>query len=279
MYFEIDDLKIGDDSKYHVQSPIVGLDMPTIRMGSGEYSGKDGGYVSTQFYSYRTIVINGFYIGSTCDEADSLRSNLISSLPIRQSLSMFITSFSGDKYLAEVYLRDFKMDMIGGVHGVFQLTFVSPSPYLYDAGDGIDPESGWTEQTIYKLIGGGYVTPYSLPVQWAPGTQPNVIENTGDTYLNPQIILTGVFTNPRITNITENKFIQVDLTTAPGDVLNIDLQNRTITLNGGSVLASRNADSSWWGLRPGNNTIELTSDDSDDDTSAILRWRSQFLGV
>lgn len=271
----------GAFSKYQILAPLTGLDQPPIRMGQGEWSGTDGGYVSSQFYGTRVIVINGFYLGSTCDEADDLRKDLIAAMPIRQSLPLYVTLFSGRIVFAQTYIKDFKADITeGGLFGKFQITLVAPDPLLYDAGDGVDPDTGFTELPVYKLIGGGYVTEYGMPVTWTPGTTPTIAENLGDVYIYPQFKIVGVVDNPTITNHTENKFLTIDVTTAsPTDEIIVDMKQRTITLNGGSILSYRTLDSNWWGLRPGDNVIQFQSDGVGDVSFGTLRWRNAYQGV
>lgn len=280
MRFTINGLDIGDGTKFHLEAPITGLDKPPIRMGAGDWSGRDGGYVSSQFYSSRVIVLNGFYKADTCEEADDIRLTLSEYMPIRTSLPTFIETFSGKRYFAQTYLKDFKMDLIGSKHGKYQITLLAPDPLLYDAGDGIDPDSGWQELEVYKLIGGGYVTEYDMPVQWTPGTTPTVAVNNGDITIFPQFKIVGAVENPRITNHSTNKFVQINITTTnPTDELIIDMGQRTVTLNGGSVLSYRTLDSTWWGLEIGNNVVEYTSDGSGDVDFGTLRWRTAYQGV
>lgn len=279
MNITINGLVIGEDTKYLLGTPVVGLSKPPIRTADGDYAGRDGGYVSAQFYGKRRISITGWIRASTCEENEDMRADLSEALVIRQLLPIFIRTFTGRIYLVEAYPIDLQMDITSPTLSAFKIDLVAPSPYLFDGGDGVDPDSGWIEQTITKFVGGGYITPYSLPVQWHPGTTPNIVNNAGDTYLYPQIRLNGKFTNPRITNITENKFIELNVTTTTTDEILIDLDRRTVTLNGGSILASRTSDSSWWGLRPGDNILELTSDAGDDASSAVVRWRAQFTGI
>lgn len=280
MRFKLNGLDLGEGTPYHIAAPVSGFEKPPIRMGAGDWSGRDGGYVSSQFFSSRTIVLNGFYKQDDCEAADEIRETLVDSLPIRQSLPLFVTSFSGKQYVLQTYLKDFKMDIVSRNFGQYQITLIAPDPLLYDAGDGTDPDSGWVNLPVYKLIGGGYITAYNMPVQWTPGTQPTIAVNDGDIINYPQFKLTGVMTNPRITNHTTNKFVQVNITTSnPTDELIIDMGQRTITLNGGSVLSFRTTDSLWWGLEVGNNVIEYTSDGSSDVDHGILRWRTAYQGM
>jgi hypothetical protein len=281
MQLKINGIEFGDNSKYQIVAPLSGLDQPPIRMGAGEWAGRDGGYVSAQFYGTRVIVVNGFFKGTSCEDGDNLRKNLIAALPIRQSLPFFVTTFGGRHLFSQTYIKDFKMDITeGGILGKFMITLVAPDPLLYEAGDGVDPDSGWQEAPVYKLVGGGYVTQYDMPVQWTPGTTPTIVTNAGDVIINPQIVYNGIVTNPIITNVTTNKFVRINITTTqPTDQLIIDMDKRTVTLNGGSVLSYRTLDSIWWGLNPGNNTISFTSSGGSDINFATVRWRNGYKGV
>lgn len=279
MIFKFNNIELSEASDFKITSPIVGLSTPDIRIGDGEWSGRDGGYISSQFYSARVIVLSGFYIGDTCEEADAMRKELAANLPIRVSIPLFITDWSGNRYITETYLRDLKMDMIASKHGVFQITLVCPDPLLYDAGDGINPDSGWQEQDVFKLIGGGYITEYDMPVQWTPGTQPAAIVNAGDSQVLPQIKISGSVTNPRITNLSANKFIQINIVTSASDEIIIDMHQRIILLNGSSILALRTTDSTWWGLNPGTNIISYESASDLDADSVVVRWRDGYAGI
>ena len=94
MKFRINGLEFGGDSKYKVLAPVMGLDSASIRTAAGDFSGRDGGYVSAQYYGSRTIVINGFYRGTSCEDADNLREELAKALKIRVLTPVYITTFS-----------------------------------------------------------------------------------------------------------------------------------------------------------------------------------------
>ena len=279
MMFLLNGLQFGGDSKIHIQSPITGLETPPIRLGAGDWAGRDGGYVSSQFFSSRVIVISGLYKGDTCDEAAEIRASMTRAFEIRKSLPLFITSFNGDRYYTDVYLQDVKMDIISDRSGIYQVTLVAPDALLYDAGDGVDPTSGWIEQRIYKLIGGGYITEYEIPVQWTPGTQPAAIVNEGDALVYPQIVMKGKLTNPRVYNLTENKFIQINISTSANDEIIIDMKQRVILLNGSSILSLRSLDSSWWGLSPGTSIISYESGNDTDVDYVTLRRRNGYSSI
>ena len=279
MIFRIDDLQLGGDSPYKIQAPIAGLDNAAIRTAAGNYSGRDGGYVSTQFYGMRTIVVQGFYIGGTCEEADALRANLGDSLKIRRLMPLYIETFSNKHYLCECYVTNYKSDVTGPKSGRFQITFLAPDPFLYDAGDLADPYTGYLQQLFYKPTSGGYEIPYELPVEWAVGNQATPVNNAGSVAVFPIFQLENQYTDPVITNLTTGKFMSLDVTTTNGDLIYIDMKNREITLNGSSIASSRSIDSTWFDLVPGENLLALTTSNSGDKNWGIIKWRQGYEGI
>lgn len=280
MNITINGLTIGLDNPYiKLAPPVQGLFSPPLRAPVGNLSGTDGGYVNPQFKAPREITINGFILADSCDVAFQARCQLQKALPIRQMLPMFIETLNGKTYFTEVSLLDLKMDYERAKYQEFQITVVAPDPNFYDAGDGIDPDSGWIEQIIYKTMGGGYVTPYVLTVEWRPGQTPAVVTNTGNIWIYPQIVLEGKWTNPRITNTTTGQFVELSVATSSSDKIVIDMKARTITLNGYSILPYRHPDSSWWYLDFGDNIITLMSTSGSDEQVGIIRYRQAYTGI
>lgn len=274
-----DTITFGGNSKFQITPPLSGLTSPDIRTGDGLYAGVDGGYVSSQLYGFRNIVISGFYIGKTCQEADELRQQLMSELHIRYLYPIFITSFSGKHYFVEGYITDRRSDITNPTSGEFQITIHCPDPIIYDGGDGIASDSAWFEQTFYKEQPGGFNIEYQVPVQWVAGQMTTNIENLGTVAAYPIITLSGKFTNPKITNLTTNEFIELERTTATSDTIVINMKERIITLNGVSIASSRTIDSSWWTLVQGNNKIVLETDDSSDNNFGTIKYKVGYLGV
>lgn len=274
-----DDITFGGNSKFQITAPLTGLTSPDIRTGDGLYAGVDGGYVSSQLYGFRDIVISGFYIGSTCEEADNLREKLMRSLHIRYLYPVFITTFSGKHYFTEGYITDRRSDITHPTSGVFQITIHCPDPIIYDGGDGVNADSAWFEQTIYKEKPGGFDIEYQVPVQWVEGQMVTNIENLGTVEAYPIITIKGIIHNPTITNLTTNEFIRLVKTTASSDTLVINMKERIITLNGVSIASTRDIDSTWWALQPGNNKISLQSASLSDVDFGTIKYKVGYQGI
>lgn len=89
------------------------------------------------------------------------------------------------------------------------------------------------------------------------------MNNTGAYPTAPYFTITGPVAYPIITNQTTGQQIKLNIQIGAGDILGIDCQSGTVTLNG---TANRNntvdISTTFFGLAPGNNTIGYGSSDS-----------------
>lgn len=285
MEFRIgNDIKLGGSSNYQISPGIEGLTAPAIRTGDGLYAGVDGGYVSSQLYGFRTIVINGFYLSQTCEESDALRLALMTKLHIRYLYPIFITTFSGKHYFTEGYITDVKADISGPRAGEYQITLLCPDPIIYDGGDGTNSDSAWMEQTFHKEIPGGFTIEYTSPVDWTPGQMTSIITNIGTVDSYPIITLRGDYENPAIFNYTNGGVIQINRTINDGEEVKIDMKQRIITLtdslgNVTSIASDRDISSTWWALSPGENQVVLYTDSDSDTDFGIIKYKQGFEGI
>lgn len=273
------DIFLGGDNGYYLESPITGLTSPAIRTADGVYAGVDGGYVSAQLYGHRTIVLSGFYIGKTCEEADKLRLELMTKLHIRYLYPVLITTFSGRHYYTEGYITDVKSDITGPYAGQFQITLLCPDPIIYDGGDGLTADSAIMEQMFYKEKDGGFKIEYPVEVQWTAGQMSTEVLNSGTVDSLPIITLRGKYTNPKIVNLTTGRFIKLEMTTTNDDVIIIDMKKRIITKNGVSVAYAKTEDSIWWHLQPGSNLVLLETDSKQDMSYGTITWKNGVEGI
>jgi hypothetical protein len=157
----------------------------------------------------------------------------------------------------------------------FSLSLIAPDPTIYDNSAG-----GLNTVVLNPALGGGVTWPITWPIVWSVGSQPISITNTGNVTIYPTITLTGAMTNPTILNVTTGQFFTLTgLTTSAGDVLVIDLLNRSVILNGGSVLNYKTSTSSWWPLIAGSNSIKFTTTNTADPVTGLLSWRSGYRGI
>jgi hypothetical protein len=135
-----------------------------------------------------------------------------------------------------------------------------------DIPDGMLRATSETSATLRPPVGGaaGRIYPKVLPWAYAAGGSglTQVVANDGDAPTPVLMRLYGACTEPVITNQTTGEVFELDnLTLVAGQYLQIDMDARTVWLNGDpglSYYAYINfATSSWWQLDPGNNSLSL----------------------
>lgn len=254
---------------------IDGLGAADIRTSQFLFSGRDGGLVTDQFYGFRQISVSGKIVSPTCEQHQIDRDAFLEALPIDTLLPVYITNFVGQEFV--IYCNVIKPTLkylTGGQMSDFLLQLVAGDPYFYST-DGGDEQSA----SVARVTQGGYVTPYDLPVDWASGSSPTVVVNSGNAIYYPRIVLQDAAINPVITNQTTGEKFELDLTMVGGDEVVIDMFNRTVTLNGSNIIGNKTDDSVWWGLAVGNNSIVLDSDSGSDDVTATVYWRNGVTGI
>jgi len=268
---------LANGSHFIIQG-VTGLGVADIRTSSFLFSGRSGGVVTDQLLGFRIITINGI-IGEndgTPQQHALDRQTLLDALPIGTTIPVYITNFAGETYRTDANVTDAKVEYRQrGTTSDFLIQLTAGDPLFYST-DGGDVQ---TAIVTLQAQTGGYTTPYDLPVDWAAGATPSTVLNSGNATVFPVIELHDEAHNPVITNETTGETFALDISTADGDVIVIDMSNRTVTLNGSNIMGNRTDDSTWWGLTPGNNSIVLTSATSDDNVYAEIQWRNGVTGI
>jgi hypothetical protein len=233
--------------------------------------------VTDQLLGFRTIVINGI-IGKnngTRQQHRLDRAAMIDALPIGTTIPIYITVFDGETYRIDANVTDAKIEYRQrGFTSDFLIQLTAGDPLFYSTDDG-------DEQTahITRVTQGGYVTPYDLPVNWASGSSPTVVTNSGELVYLPRIEIHDQADNPVIINQTTGERFELDINLVDGDDVVIDMRKRTVTLNGANIIGNKTDDSVWWGLQPGPNAITLDSNSGGDTVTADIYWRNGVRGI
>lgn len=294
----VDGIEFGNASEEQVAiTTVSGLETPPIRNNYGDWSGRDGGYMSSQLYSARRITIQGFYWDKNyaCDLESvqrgdfpySVREKLANYLKIRQRYPIFIRFMSGRVFYTSGFMIDFKMDYEFVRSGEYQITFLCPNYELSVADIYGDPDSIWHRAELHKEIFGGHLVPEDLPVLFEAGRHPTVINYEGLIPHYPTITLQGPSTNPIFYNTATNKYFRLGNPESPeeyfsivaGQSLKIDMRNRQALVNGKSVSMAIDPNSDWWYLTPGENKIYMLSQYGSDTPVAEIVWSVDYQGA
>jgi hypothetical protein len=256
----------------------TGLELPTIRTSSGNYAGRDGGFVGAQFFSARDITFQGTLFSKNIALLETARSGLQAALISQRSANLIpvtitIVTNAGNSYVVYANLLDFKMPINKALFkATFKIELLATDPTIYLQ------ESFSVPGNLPLVVSGGVPFPVTFPVDFPAGSLPVTIVNTGTVAVYPIITLTGIMTNPVLTNLTTEQTFGMELTTSPGDVLVLNFQQRTALLNGSSVFGDVTS-ASWWQLIPGDNSIALTSSSGSDTVTGTIQWQSGVMGI
>lgn len=265
------------DGGHFIIKGVSGLGMADIRTSSFLFSGRPGGMITDQLLGFRNISITA-EIGAndmTLAQHELDRQALLDALPIGETIPIYITTFAGTEYRIDVNVTDAKVEYKQrGYRSDVLIQLTAGDPLFYST-DGGDEQSA----NVNRLVQGGYVTPYILPVEWEVGGAPTIVNNSGNANYYPVVTLHDEALNPVITNLATGESFGLDLTMLDGDEVVIDMYNRTVTLNGSDILGNKTDDSIWWALFPGDNPIMLDTDTADDPVTATITWRNGVTGI
>ena len=290
---EIDGIEFNNDGMSIMVSSVEGLETPPIRNNNNDWSGRDGGYMSSQLYGGRTITISGFYwdVEANCNieyeqrtSPYSVRERLTNYLQIRHLYPIFIKFINGRVMYTEGYMTDFNMPYEAWNSGEYQITFYCPQYELNEAEIYGDPNSIWRHGLLHKEIPGGHLVPENLPVLFELGQRPVKINYTGLIPSYPTITMKGPATNPTFINIENNAYFRIGTDEEPwsmvaGQTLTINMASRQVLLNGKSNSMFIDPNSSWWFLTPGTNTIYMLTDENSDTDIANIDYTINYQGV
>lgn len=136
---------------------------------------------------------------------------------------------------------------------VVTVRFVATNPFIYDATA--------TEVVSPILVGtsSGAPWPFTWPLSWGVLSPTSFsTTNTGSRRAEWTATITGPTTNPQFVHVDQTRTLALTITLGSTDVLVIDSETRTITLNGTTnEFAALTATSSWFTLTPGVNTLSF----------------------
>lgn len=276
----LDEFALNDPNNLtYLDEEIEGIaGLPSIRSSSGQNVGRDGGWISRQLYDARYISFKGrIFDGKTLSEGaltvEEKRRELATILS-RKELTLRIVTYGGQSFSATVNVMDTNFPITWELNVVkWKIDLMMPDPLFYDNSEGV------LQATIGKVVEGGFEIPFEIPLIISAGSDPTVVNNSGNETVYPLIVINTEATNPEIINQTNNQYMKVDVVVGAGDELRIDMRRQTITFNGLNIYGLKTEGSSFWGVAPGNNTILLETEIVGENTTADLFYQSGYIGI
>lgn len=264
---------------YLINNKIIGLGLPKRRISSGERTDRDGGYVGAHLYGMRNVSIPLLIYGTSPNEFET-RKAAFTSVIENGEVTVNVTTNDARQFTFDAVIvdADFPYDP-NPLKSEGNLELLAPDAILYD-----NSTSGLVSATLARQTGGGLTWPLTWPLTWSAGSGPTNVVNSGSTVVYPTITLSGVMTNPTITNTTTGlAFKLTPFTSTTGDVVVIQMAptKRTVLLNGGSIapLVPTDGSSSWFGLVEGTNRLVLTTSSGSDTVTGLVEWKPGVMGI
>ena len=155
----------------------------------------------------------------------------------------------------------------------FIIDLIAPSPYWTCEAD--------IPEEIVTWIG-GLKFPLRFPTRFSTaGSKIINILNQGHVETPVRIEITGTATNPKIMNKLSGEYIKVNRTLTINDTLVIttDFGNKRVEQNGLNAFNDIDYQSTFFSLSIGDNVVELTTDDVNDNPVVKIIYRNRYLGV
>jgi len=234
----------------------------------GYFSGRD--FLNGRTVQFTLQVMNDANASMQIYLAE-LKANLTPQQTGTGSLQFILPGRSLQLLNARVRKREIMLDP-DYVYGrsIAQLEMFCPDPRIYDNATqqlNLTPSSG---------LGRVYDRTYNLVYNTGVAGNSGTATNSGNTTTWPTFTITGSCVNPVVLNSTTGAAISFVVTMNGNDVLVIDPELRSVTLNGVSARNLLSNSSTWWGLPPGSTTIGYSAQ-SDSGSTLNATWRNAYI--
>lgn len=258
----LNDTQTDPDNYFAIDtSPTSALD---IRTSERNLAGRHGQKSYFSFYGGRALSFQGKIVAQSNREMDRMEQLLkkvfsLPSFPDPVNDGFVLIQWEDQaqdgwqlkaKVTADIAMREYLS--LGRVRD-FLIQLRAENPLIYSQNIITDDV-----QRYYQR--GGFILPTILPAILDIEEVNKEVQIIGGNYDTPPIFtIHGPALNPRILHQEKDKFIKVNILLHANDVLVIDTEKGSVTLNG-TVDASQYLDleSEWFYLSPGNNTILFT---------------------
>jgi hypothetical protein len=261
-----------------VVDDVAGLGMPALRASSEPKLVDHGAYSSARWMPERHFTMQGRIadtdLSSTFDRATQLAQALV---PRPDGKPLPLVFRAGDGILKEIHCVSLRYEVpidrqYANGYIRWLAEFLAGDPRIYENGArgvGIVPRD---------LDPGGVVFPVVFPIDFGGGAGGiGIATNIGTIPTPPYLHLAGPATNPTVQHDATGRFLKFNIALSTSDFLDVDFDDRTITLNGtASRYDTLDPASQWWSLDPGDNAISFFADGTSSQTLATLTWQSAW---
>ena len=242
---------------------------------------RDGAILHDAYRGARLPVLEGVVVAPDPDSAQALYDDLVSFTDsiMRADGTLKFTPRGEAQRQITVQLAD-AVQVSGDRLKRFQVALVAADPAAYSVLDDTVTSSSLALQNET----GSLALPFPLPFTFGDFAVGGTVTatNDGNATSYPTVKIHGACSAPVVKNITTGKLISFPtLSISSGDYVQVDMQRRTVLLNGQSsspyVRYLDVVTSDFWGLDPGANSIRLNAATFDASAKAAVTWRDAWV--
>lgn len=266
-----------DDNDWLLIEQIEGIDFPSIEIFSETEAVSDGSIVTGSHVTGRSIRIKAQVKNRSLN--DVCRRFAIAFFNQKHRFKLYITYMGRTRWIEGII--DGMSIPAKNVYEnqTMDVTFYCSKPYFKSVDDFGKNIASATPRLAFPYIQTDTIPVVASYYNFAKNVN---IENDGDVETFAQIIInmTGKVTNPVIFK-DETKYIRVFGDFFKGDVINVDMVNLDVTINGEKALHKLDKTSSFTdcALAVGNNVIGFDAEDGYDNMQVNVYFNKMYMGV
>lgn len=271
---QLNGLSFNSDPHYWITGT-SGLGKPPTRQVDYDLPGQNFGVFVSALYGGRPFTISGTIIGDSMSDFVLRRDALYAACDIiNGEVPIIFTLANGRQVQINAACQDIDIPGQPGsvVASDFNAQFKANFPFL------LSPTI--TPFSIALPVGGGGTVPLPTVPTGLSGNQGGVasITNNGNAPFWPTARIYGPVTNPQILNNTLNLSLQLTITLASGQYVDIDFKRKTIVDNfGTNQYSSKSGD--WWYLPKGVSVIAFSAASYSSSALCTIFAQDSWLGI
>lgn len=278
--FQYAGVLLGDTTPYNVIK-VQGLkDLPPFRTADQDRGRDHGQWIGNNYAAGRSVIVDMEVTSQ--DGTDATFWGNVASLDSATALTQtesplvfLLPGMSGQRRInARPRRRVMPVDMPYQFHvAAASVEFYATDPRIYD--------DTLTQFTIPVGVPASGLSFNATPnFTFGTGGTTGVVNavNAGNIATRPVVVISGPVDNPTIENTTAGLHLTFSLSLLSTDTLTVDLDAKSVLLNGtGSRRSTMTTDSRWWELAPGTSQVTYRANTVQVGSTALLSFRSAWL--
>ena len=263
-----------------------GLTGRPIRTERQDRTGEHGGNIFNQLYGMREIFFEGNILCKTPEEFFTALNALVKAFSINEnneSLPLTIRLWDGSEKTIDAFVSlQPQVNFKGGrtTTAPFRVELIAEDGAFRSLTPVLDPATGNLPQIKLGKVGGSPVpTPVPFPVGSGGSTGEIILVNSGSESAFAKFTINGAVINPRITNKTTGKFIEVQTTLLFGESLTIEMKSTGESVTKGSADYYEFVDGEIFKIAPGSNILSFTANQYSETALLTVEFYNRYLTI